>query len=143
MRRSSQFSDFVQNKNVRIPWRGRLSVTYLFFSLCFIIITIRLIDLGLSGKPEILTGQSQIISTVISRPDIVDRNGHLLATDIRTASVHANPSKIVDVDEAIEKLIELFSDIDENDLRKKLSNRKKKFAWIKRGSYTKTGSRCT
>ena len=39
-----------------------------------------------------------------SRPDIVDRSGALLATDIRTVSLFAEPNKIVDADDAAEKL---------------------------------------
>ncbi len=39
-----------------------------------------------------------------SRPDIIDRNGEVLATDIRTVSLFAEPNKIVDADEAVEKL---------------------------------------
>ena len=35
---------------------------------------------------------------------VVDRNGQVLATDIRTVSLFAEPHKIVDVDEAVEKL---------------------------------------
>ena len=34
-----------------------------------------------------------------SRPDIVDRNGEVLATDIKTASLFAEPRRIVDADE--------------------------------------------
>ncbi len=39
-----------------------------------------------------------------SRPDIVDRNGALLATDIRTVSLFAELNKIIDPDEAVEEL---------------------------------------
>jgi cell division protein FtsI/penicillin-binding protein 2 len=43
-------------------------------------------------------------SMMASRPEIDDRNGQVLATDIRTVSMFAEPIKIVDVDDAVEKL---------------------------------------
>jgi cell division protein FtsI (penicillin-binding protein 3) len=58
----------------------------------------------LSGGP-----QSRITA---SRPDIVDRNGEVLATDIKTASLFAEPRRIVDADEAIEKLSTVLPEID-------------------------------
>ena len=41
-----------------------------------------------------------------SRPDILDRNGEILATDIRTVSLYAEPHKIVDADEAVEQSVD-------------------------------------
>ena len=35
-----------------------------------------------------------------ARPDILDRNGEILATDVRTPSLFAEPQRIIDVDEA-------------------------------------------
>ncbi|MFT4184439.1 MAG: penicillin-binding protein 2 [Rhizobium sp.] len=66
------------------------------------------------------------------RPDIVDRNGELLATDIRTVSMFAEPFHIVDVDEAVEKLSGLFPDLDKKALYQKLSDRRSHFAWLRR-----------
>ena len=34
-----------------------------------------------------------------ARPDILDRNGMILATDVRAPSLFAEPRKIIDVDE--------------------------------------------
>ena len=38
------------------------------------------------------------------RPDLTDRNGVTLATDINTASLYAEPRRVVDPDEAVEML---------------------------------------
>ena len=40
-----------------------------------------------------------------SRPDIVDRNGEVLATDIKHRLALRRAARIVDVDEAVEKLM--------------------------------------
>ena len=67
-----------------------------------------------------------------ARPDIVDRNGELLATDIRTVSMFAEPNRVVDPDEAVEKIASIFPDIDRKSLYKKLADRHSHFAWLRR-----------
>ncbi len=67
-----------------------------------------------------------------SRPDILDRNGELLATDIRTVSMFAEPSHMVDVDEAVEKLTQLFPELDRKTLYQKLSDKRSQFTWLRR-----------
>jgi cell division protein FtsI (penicillin-binding protein 3) len=66
-----------------------------------------------------------------ARPDIVDRNGEVLATDVRTVSVFAEPRNIIDKDEAVELLTAVLPDLDARDLREKLGT-KKGFVWVKR-----------
>ena len=73
------------------------------------------------------------VTTSFSRPDIVDRKGRLLATDVEVHSLYADPARILDRDEAIEKLAVLFPDLDETELRKTLSDTTKHFAWVRRG----------
>jgi cell division protein FtsI (penicillin-binding protein 3) len=67
----------------------------------------------------------------LPRPDIIDRNGVLLATDVAVASLYADPSKIIDIDEAIELLTATVPDLDARELRHKLTT-SKRFAWLKR-----------
>ena len=71
-------------------------------------------------------------SMMASRPDIVDRKGQILATDIRTVSMFAEPIKIVDVDEAVEKLATIFPDMDRKATYNKLANKRSHFAWLER-----------
>ncbi|MGY2048777.1 peptidoglycan D,D-transpeptidase FtsI family protein [Methylobacterium sp. JK268] len=69
------------------------------------------------------------------RPDIVDRNGEILATDIRTVSAFAEPGNIVDKDEAVELLTAVLPDLNAAELRAKLTAKRVKgagFVWIKR-----------
>src|SRR5262249_60866218 len=47
-----------------------------------------------------------------ARPDIRDRNGEILATDVRTPSLFAEPQRIIDVDEASELLTAVMPDND-------------------------------
>ena len=101
----------------------------------FLAVTGQLIRLAM--KAEALGGVSiamvEPVATSYSRPDIVDRNGRLLATDVEVHSLFADPSRILDRDEAIEKLAAVLPDLDEAELRKTLSDATKHFAWVRRG----------
>ncbi len=66
------------------------------------------------------------------RPDIVDRNGRLLAADIPAYWLGANPS-MMNADDAAEKLAALFKDLDQATLARKFRDKTSKFEWVKRG----------
>jgi cell division protein FtsI (penicillin-binding protein 3) len=66
-----------------------------------------------------------------SRPDILDRDGQILATDVKTPSLFAEPRKIIDVDEAVELLTAVLPDLDATEVRERLSS-KRGFVWLKR-----------
>jgi cell division protein FtsI (penicillin-binding protein 3) len=90
----------------------------------------KLIYLGFS--PDNTMSSIPPAAAVAFRPDIVDRNGQLLATDIRTVSMFAEPDRVVDVDDAVEKLATVFPDLDRKSLFQKLSDRRSRFAWLRR-----------
>src|SRR5215475_15500608 len=62
---------------------------------------------------------------------MLDRNGEILATDVRTPSLFAEPQRIIDVDEASELLTAVMPDIDAAELRTRLGS-KRRFVWLKR-----------
>jgi cell division protein FtsI (penicillin-binding protein 3) len=68
----------------------------------------------------------------VPRPDIVDRNGVVLATDVSVASLFADPRKILDIEEAVELISSTLPDVDAADLRRKLTQPGRAFVWIKR-----------
>jgi cell division protein FtsI (penicillin-binding protein 3) len=104
-------------------------------SLCFVglfgLIGGRLVYLAVTSDNS--SGVRRAASSEISaaRPDIVDRNGVVLATDVKMVSVFAEPRNIVDKDEAVELLTAVLPDLDATDLRNKLGT-KKGFVWVKR-----------
>ncbi|MDO9383596.1 MAG: penicillin-binding protein 2 [Hyphomicrobiaceae bacterium] len=82
-----------------------------------------------------VTLQSNISETVahsFSRPDLVDRNGRLFATDVENPSLFADPGVIIDRDEVVEKLTQVLPGLNARELRRDLSDRSKRFVWIKR-----------
>jgi cell division protein FtsI (penicillin-binding protein 3) len=68
-----------------------------------------------------------------SRPDIVDRNGRLLATDIEVHSLYVDPALVFARDELIEKISAHLPDLDADDVRALLADRTKRFQWLRRG----------
>lgn len=111
--------------------RGRIKLAMGVFSIAFMVIIGRLVGFGLA---EPATGGSAVdpnAAIATSRPDLIDRNGEILAADIKTASVYGEPRNIIDPDEAAELLTSVLTDLDVDKLRKRLSGTAG-FAWIKR-----------
>ncbi|MGO4571163.1 peptidoglycan D,D-transpeptidase FtsI family protein [Microvirga sp. 2TAF3] len=110
---------------------SRVGFTALCFAGLFSVIGGRLVYLAMTSdtSSEVRRAASSEISA--ARPDIVDRNGNILATDVRMVSVFAEPRNIIDKDEAVELLTAVLPDLDATDLRNKLGT-KKGFVWIKR-----------
>ena len=101
------------------------------FSIAFLVIVARLISFGLMGPGDITRSVDPNAAIATSRPDLVDRNGEILAADIKTSSVYGEPRNIIDPDEATELLTGVLPDLDATALRKRLSGNAG-FVWIKR-----------
>lgn len=93
------------------------------------------------GMVQVSAAVVDPVARSYSRPDIVDRNGRLLATDVEVHSLYADPSRIADRDEAIEKLSAVLPDLDEVEMRKALSDKNRHFAWVRRGLTPKTAQK--
>ena len=65
------------------------------------------------------------------RADIVDRNGAILATNLVTASLYAQPLDMIDPRAAAEALAEIFPDLDAEALHARFTDGRK-FVWIRR-----------
>ncbi len=111
--------------------KGRVVVTIVVFSLCFGVISARLIDLGLlSGMAQAST-QGPADGGRTARADIIDRNGVLLATDLRTVSAYAKPSAIRHPEIAAARLASVLPGLSAADLEKKLRS-SSSFVWVER-----------
>jgi cell division protein FtsI (penicillin-binding protein 3) len=111
--------------------RARIGLTILIFALGYLVIAARLVLFAAAPGPQ--GGHRAILQDAIAtaRPDILDRNGEILATDVRTPSLFSEPQRIIDVDEASELLTAVMPDIDAADLRERLAS-KRRFVWLKR-----------
>jgi cell division protein FtsI (penicillin-binding protein 3) len=99
--------------------RYRFRLACLAFALAFVLIGGRLVTLGFAGT-ETGGGGLHDISSTVHRPDILDRNGRLLATDIKGATLYADPQKVIDIDELVERVTSVLRDVNAADLRERL-----------------------
>ena len=111
--------------------RRRLMVVVSCFLCVYAVIFARLIYFGIKGG-EIEEASGPAVEQSAARPDILDRNGRLLATDLKTYSLFAEPRRIIDVDETIELISTVLPNLDWQETYKKLK-KKTGFAWIQRG----------
>lgn len=111
--------------------RARLGLAMLGFVAIYCVIAGKLVFFALvpDSHPERHTGTGDAVAT--ARPDIVDRNGEVLATDVKRPSLFAEPRRVIDVDEASELLTAVMPDLDTTELRQRLGGRRG-FAWLKR-----------
>ena len=109
---------------------GRIRLVAIFFAALYLLFVGRLAYLGL--KPEQHSARREASEAIsAARPDLVDRNGEILATDVKVMSVFAEPRRIIDKDEATELITAILPDVNATELREKLGSRKG-FVWIKR-----------
>lgn len=116
----------------RSSWNGgshrRVLIVMGVFLALYSAIGTRLIYLGIQPNQEDV---QPAIPATGSRPDIVDRNGALLATDLKTFSLFAEPKRVLDVDETVEKLSAVLPDLEIRDVHTKLRSGKG-FVWLRR-----------
>jgi cell division protein FtsI (penicillin-binding protein 3) len=111
--------------------RARIGLAVLIFALGYAVIAARLVMFATAPEGH---GSRRAIgqdAVATARPDMLDRNGEILATDVRTPSLFAEPHRIIDVDEASELLTAVMPDIDAAELRTRLAS-KRRFVWLKR-----------
>jgi cell division protein FtsI (penicillin-binding protein 3) len=111
--------------------RARIVLMVLLFAVGYAAIATRLIMFAAAGE----AGGSRRVAAhdalATARPDILDRNGEILATDVRTPSLFGEPQRIIDADEASELLSAVMTDADASELRERLAS-KRRFVWLKR-----------
>jgi cell division protein FtsI (penicillin-binding protein 3) len=110
---------------------GRIRLLMVGLCLAYCGIAVRLVQLGLSHDPPLTLKVAADQAASGARPDLLDRNGEILATDVKTMSVFAEPRRIIDKDEAVELITAVLPDIDARELRERLGSRKG-FVWVKR-----------
>jgi cell division protein FtsI (penicillin-binding protein 3) len=111
--------------------RARIGLAILVFALGYSVIAGRLVMFAAVPEGHGSRRASVQDAVATARPDILDRNGQILATDVRTPSLFAEPHRIIDVDEASELLTAVMPDVDAPELRERLAS-KRRFVWLKR-----------
>jgi cell division protein FtsI (penicillin-binding protein 3) len=114
--------------------KSRIGLAMLGFGALYLVIAGSMISYALNreSSQRAATRSQEAVSS--ARPDIVDRNGEVLATDVRTVSLFAEPRKLAasfDVDEATELLTAVLPDLDQREVRERLRSGKG-FVWLRR-----------
>src|SRR5262245_60544007 len=119
------------NVDRNVKAKARLGLAVVAFAAIFSVIAIRLVMFATVNEGH--AGRRSIAQDAVAtaRPDIVDRNGEILAKDVKTPTLFAEPSKHIYVDDAVELLIAVLPYLDANEVRESLSS-KRGFVWLKR-----------
>ena len=110
--------------------RARIGFAIAAFAIVYAVVAVKLMLFAISPDAR-LTRRGLADAIATARPDIIDRNGEIVATDVKAPSLYAEPRRIIDVDEAVELLTAVLPDVDATELRERLAS-KRGFVWLKR-----------
>ncbi len=113
--------------------RTRLLVASLLFAAAFLIVAGRLVSVALlssGGEPSIAEAP-RAAQLATERADIIDRNGTVLATNLVTASLYANPREVPNPRAAAAALSKVLPELAQDEVETKLAS-DKGFVWLKR-----------
>ena len=119
-----------QRDRLRLRAEGRLFLLALGFFCAFGVIGVRMGHLAATdpAEPQAASAGPAIVA---SRADITDRNGRILATNLSTHSLYAQPPQMVDPVRAARELAAIFPDLDAPTLERRFTSGAK-FLWIRR-----------
>jgi cell division protein FtsI (penicillin-binding protein 3) len=133
--------DRIERENIRLRQEAtrdrararaeaRLIVLSLMFLAGFALVGLRMGMLAATepAEPQVADGAPAIHA---QRADIVDRQGRILATNLVTHALYAQPAQMVDPARAARELAAIFPDLNADALTRDFTG-KRKFLWIKR-----------
>lgn len=124
----------LRHEEIRDKSRARAEVRLLFLSLGFLAAFSTIgARMGLLAatepmEPRTAAAGAEIVAT---RADIMDRNGRILATNMQTYALYAQPKDMVDPARVARELAKIFPEIDPVALERRLTDGRS-FLWIRR-----------
>ena len=133
---TSSFGWETEDESVNVCRSRIIKIVFLFLLLYTIIIVrifnVCLVDGILLNKEYVTYYRPRTgISFPVHRANITDRNGVVVATNLPTVNLYANPKKVSNAQEIAKRLSEVFEDISYEDFLIKLT-RKSSFVYLKR-----------
>ena len=113
--------------------RNRLILAGCLVGLAFAAVGARVVELSAlrnQGEPAAHASVADD-KLAVGRADIVDRNGLLVATSLRTPSLYADPKAVLDAEDAAFRLATALPDMNPAETTAKLSS-DRRFVWLKR-----------
>ncbi len=140
-RANGENPDAIERENIRIRGEairerarsmaeGRLFVMGLLFVTAFLTVGLRMGTLA-ATQPQEPEGRSNAPAILAQRADIVDREGRVLATNLVTHALYAQPPMMIDPQGVADKLVKIFPDLNRDRLIKDFTTGRK-FVWIKK-----------
>jgi cell division protein FtsI (penicillin-binding protein 3) len=108
--------------------RGRIVLVSAFFILFYLVVAVRLFDLTImQGELQRMMDDNGSVAAPLApeakperRADLIDRNGVLLATSVKSTALFADPKLIIDPPYAAAELVKLFPNLDRKKLEAQL-----------------------
>jgi cell division protein FtsI (penicillin-binding protein 3) len=133
--------DAIEKENIRLRHEemrdrartraeGRLLVLGGMFLIAFVMIGIEMAMLA-GSEPEEPRSAATGNPIIGQRADIVDRNGRILATNLETHALYAQPPEMTDPAGAARQLAVIFPELDEDRLIRDFAG-DRKFLWVRR-----------
>ena len=140
-RAAGENTDAIERENLRLRHEdlrdkararaeGRLLVMGLMFFCAFALIGGRMGALA-NSEPEEPRAAATGSPIIGQRADIVDRNGRILATNLDTYAVYAQPPQMIDPARAAHELVAIFPELEEERLLRDFTG-ERKFLWVRR-----------
>ncbi|MCK5374791.1 MAG: penicillin-binding protein 2 [Alphaproteobacteria bacterium] len=117
--------------------QSRLSILGVCFVAAYLVMALRLLDLGIvrtyifpEKENQLVSEQKDIAHEIAARRgDVYDRNGFLIATTIKSPRLYVKPSMVLDSEELTAKLATILPNMNQDKARK-LMRTNKDFAWL-------------
>lgn len=114
------------------PARNRVRFLAIGIFAVLLLLAGRAVQLAFSGDP-LAVARNANASAPLSRADIVDRNGVLLATTVRAWALTAEPARVRNAVETADVLMQHFPDLEREPLLRRLGNTEQTTVFLSRG----------
>ena len=109
--------------------RSRLRIVGLTLGLCFAVLGLRAVELAVTSPAHATVPRPA--TAELSRGDLFDRTGQVLATTLQTHSLFADPTLVWDAAETAAALATVLPDINIEAMTRELSSHNR-FVWVRR-----------
>lgn len=120
----------VMRDRSRARAEGRILLLGLGFIVAYLAIGGQMMKIAAS-EPEEPRSAASGAEILTGRSDITDRNGRILATNMLTHALYAQPKDLVDPARTAQMLAEIFPDLNADDLQRRFTDGRS-FLWIKK-----------